>query len=128
MIKLYGGQFAQFGMPLEWLSENRNWSCKSSGEPTITRWLGNPNIIGNPRHPPNGFACSTKQIIMLGIYYRFVALVTLIVIAKSHATGGGAVVEGPDGGKTAQSGLGKVVGTLFVVFMVMLTCFEFDQL
>merc|ERR1712137_873394 len=65
VITMFESTFSAFGYSLKFEMQHPGWSCKDEDQPcTIQRWRQTPRI---------GYACSTKQIIMLGIYYRFVA-------------------------------------------------------
>lgn len=114
------------GIPLPWVSQV-GWSCdnlyagyQNTGRPPSihTRWIGNPTT-GTP--PPNGLVCSSKQLLLLGIFYRVWALVCLLMVSRQKALGGGKLVDtaGSAGKREACTGylLRAFLRLFFVAFI-----------
>jgi ABC-type multidrug transport system ATPase subunit len=86
--------------------------------PMGERWL---------QDPPSTYNFGTKQLYMLGLLFRFLALVCLIFFSKKHASGGGAVIEAPTGGGGKQSfasNLLRLLSSAFSAFLFVLVRFE----
>lgn len=142
---LSAAHLQDMGMPLHYLSGNSTllsepWTCPTNPQFLYVglRWIGcrtdlGLNACNNDRPgmmdlPSNSFVCSTKQLFLMGAYYRFVALVCLNLTAKAHATGGGSAVEVPGTKRSSGNHLGKLLQATFISFLVALTYFEITLL
>lgn len=124
---LAGGTLDEYGMPLKYMYGNVPvLGCQNC--PTMTledKWLGctrfgqasRNTCSESPGRPPNGLVCTLKHLFLLGIYYRSVALICLIVISRRRAKGGSSM--------EVWARLGQ---KLFHIFLIALTQFQLGML
>jgi len=84
-------------------------------KPVRDRWLEDDS---------NAFSETCKHIYCLGFLFRFVALVSLVYVSKSQATGGGAVCETPDGKTSSKNRHARLSAVLFAAFLIVVVHFE----
>jgi len=122
------------GMPLQWIHEN-NWTC---GQSCQARWSGDVE----QGVPSISFVCNITQLLLLGIYYRAVALLCMTVIAHLKSQGGGSLfstskdepvdeADSKDESPRVQRSswlLRVALKDLVLVFLVLLTDFHMSFL
>jgi len=131
------GKLDDLGMPLEWIHAN-NWTCgKASCQ---ARWSGDGGEV-----PSISFVCNITQLLLLGIYYRAVALLCMSVMAHLKSQGGGSLfgtsgdgpvdeAEGSDESLKVRRSCGSswqlrvALKDLVLVFLVLLTDFQMSFL
>lgn len=119
MVQLVGSShLVSSGLPLEWIGEQRDngaadpWRCLL---PTRQRWLGD----ASQGIPPISAVCSVTPLYMLGVWYRFCAVVWLLSVSKTHVTGGSTIVEGTGNARRTSS----ISNALFMAFLLGMTNF-----
>jgi len=129
----------ELGMPLDWIHAN-NWKCTGSCQ---ARWSGDKNN----GVPSISFVCNLTQLVLLGIYYRAVALLCMTVMAHLKSQGGGSLFgtpkDGPDDDRPVDEAVGSAespkvqrrswllrvaLKDLVLVFLVLLTDFQMSFL
>jgi len=104
------------GMPLDWVFDNE-WSCTGRTDNPLgmeSQWSGcledttNPHCKPGEIRPPNGLMCTVCHMYLIGILFRFVALICLMVLCKKHGKGGHTV-----------HGFGRLSRALFFGFVMI---------
>merc|ERR1712083_1052434 len=106
-------KLADLGFPLQWISSTA-WTC--GGKPVYARWLGQDG------DPQIAFVCSTKQLFLLGVYCRLVAVMCLLIVSRKQSRGEGRLVDATDG--LHVSPISRLTSNALICFFVLLTHLE----
>ncbi|CAJ1417278.1 unnamed protein product [Effrenium voratum] len=115
------GPLQERGFPLEWVL-NTGWTRGISS--IRSDWEGQPCArAGDTKcadfRPPNAFVCDVTQLLLLGIYFRALALLSMVITSRQKA-GGGQLLSSSKSSQRRD----RLLSRLFTAFLVLLTDLE----